>query len=100
MVRERARNGEGSAAPSAVPANISGATIDDVMEERRLELAFEHHRWYDIVRRQLGSEVFGPNGFEVEQMGTQNFDPSRDYLLPIPPIEITNNPSLVQNPGY
>ncbi|SEQ00947.1 RagB/SusD family nutrient uptake outer membrane protein [Neolewinella agarilytica] len=100
MVRERARNGNGSGAPSAVPANISGATIDDVMEERRLELAFEHHRWYDIVRRQLGPEVFGPNGFETEQMGTQNFDPSRDYLLPIPPIEITNNPSLTQNPGY
>lgn len=100
MVRERARNGDGSGAPSAQPANISGATIDDVMEERRLELAFEHKRWYDIVRRQLGPEVFGPNGFETEQAGTQNFDPSRDYLLPIPPLEITNNPNLTQNPGY
>ncbi|MFK8162651.1 MAG: RagB/SusD family nutrient uptake outer membrane protein [Lewinella sp.] len=100
MVRERARNGDGTGAPSAVPANITGATIADVMEERRLELAFEHKRWYDIVRRQLGPEVFGPNGFEIEQMGTQNFDPSRDYLLPIPPLEITNNPSLTQNPGY
>jgi len=100
MVRERARNGDGSSAPSAVPANISGATINDVLEERRLELAFEQKRWYDIVRRQLGGSVFGPNGFETELMGTQNFDPSRDYLLPIPPLEITNNPSLTQNPGY
>jgi len=99
MVRERARNGDGTGAPSAAPANISGATIDDVMEERRLELAFEHHRWYDIVRRQLGGEVFGSTGLEAD-LPTRNFDPSRDYLLPIPPLEITNNPSLAQNPGY
>lgn len=100
MVRERARNGDGSGTPSAVPADISGATIDDVLEERRLELAFEQKRWYDIVRRQMGGEVFGPNGFETELRGTENFDPGRDYLLPIPPLEITNNPNLVQNPGY
>lgn len=100
MVRERARNGDGTNAPSAVPADIAGATIDDVLEERRLELAFEQKRWYDIVRRRLGDQVFGSNGFETELQGTQNFDASRDYLLPIPPFEITNNPNLTQNPGY
>lgn len=99
MLRERARNGDGTSAPSAVPANISGATVEDVLEERRLELAFEHKRWYDIVRRRLGSEAFGPNGLEAE-LPTRNFDPSRDYLLPIPPLEITNNANLAQNPGY
>ncbi len=100
MVRERARNGDGTSEPSTVPADISGATIADVMEERRLELAFEHKRWYDIVRRRMGDQVFGPNGFETELNGTRNFDASRDYLLPIPPLEIANNPSLTQNPGY
>jgi len=100
MVRERARRGDGTGAPSAVPADISGASIDDVLEERRLELAFEQKRWYDIVRRKLGGEVFGSGGFEIEQQGTQNFDSSRDYLLPIPPLEISNNPNLTQNPGY
>lgn len=99
MLRERARNGDGSGTPSAVPADISGATVEDVLEERRLELAFEHKRWYDIVRRRLGSEAFGPNGLESD-LPTRNFDPSRDYLLPIPPLEITNNPNLTQNPGY
>ena len=100
MIRERARNGDGTSAPSAVPADISGATVNDVLEERRLELAFEQKRWYDIVRRRMGDEVFGPNGFETELQGTNNFDPSRDYLLPIPPLELTNNPNLTQNPGY
>jgi len=100
MVRERARNGNGLGTPSAVPADISTATVNDVLEERRLELAFEHKRWYDIVRRRMGDQVFGPNGFETELLGTQNFDPARDYLLPIPPFEIENNPNLTQNPGY
>jgi len=100
MVRERARNGNGTGAPSSQPADISGATVDDILEERRLELAFEHKRWYDIVRRRMGNEVFGPNGFETEFQGTQNFNESRDYLLPIPPLEITNNLNLTQNPGY
>ena len=98
MIRARARNGNGT--PSASPADISGATVSDVMEERRLELAFEQKRWYDIVRRRMGDDVYGSNGFETELLGTQNFDPSRDYLLPIPPLEITNNPNLTQNPGY
>lgn len=96
IIRERARNGDGTGAPSAVPANISGATVADVLEERRIELAFEHKRWYDIVRRKMAGEVFGANGFE----GARNFDPARDYLLPIPPLEIANNPNLTQNPGY
>ena len=99
IVRERARRGDGSSEPSAVPANISGATVADVLEERRLELAFEHKRWYDIVRRRLGNEVFGSNGLEAE-LPAKSFDPARDYLMPIPPIEITNNPNLTQNPGY
>ncbi len=100
MIRERARNGNGIDEPSAVPADISGATVADVLEERRLELAFEQKRWYDIVRRRMGDDVFGANGFETEFQGTRNFDPSRDYLLPIPPFEITNNPNMTQNPGY
>jgi len=41
---------------------------------------------------------WGKTSFEGD--GPQNFDASRDYLLPIPPLEITNNPNLTQNPGF
>ena len=106
QVRARARMGGDTetgagvpvtVAPSAVPADISGTvTVNDVLEERRYELAFECKRWYDIARRKLGSEVFGPNGLEGEKPAFT----SDDYLLPLPGDEIERNPNLTQNPGY
>ena len=83
--------------PSAVPADLVGpATVADVLEERRIELAFEGIRWFDIARRQLGNEVFGPNGLEGAKPA---FTPD-DYLLPLPEDELERNQNLTQNPGY
>ena len=96
-IRARARSGNGA----AVPADVSGLSQDEfrdlVMEERRLELAFEFKRWYDIARRRMGNEVFNASGFEGEKV---NFDPNQDYLLPMPADELARNPNLTQNPGY
>jgi hypothetical protein len=68
------------------------------MEERRIELAFEWKRWYDIKRRNLGDAVFkGANSLEPHA----NFDATRDYLFPIPKTELDVNPNLApQNTGY
>ena len=100
-VRARARNWAGTA--TSFPENVqSGLSkeefIDLVLEERRLELAFEYKRWFDIKRRDLGVEVFtGPNSLEPHP----NFDPTRDYLMPLPRTELAINPNLLpQNPGY
>ena len=106
MIRARARAGGQtetgadvpiSVGPSDVPADLVGAaTIDDVMEERRIELAFEGKRWYDIARRRMGAEVFGPNGLEgVKPAFTED-----DYLMPLPEDELERNTNLTQNPGY
>lgn len=64
-----------------------------IEEERRFELAFEGHRWYDLVRTGRASEVM--SAFSVNWRS--------DYeLWPIPQREIQNNPALAgnQNPGY
>lgn len=109
QIRSRARNGGtidfygnayGTYAPSASPADVVGVPSQDdfrtlVLEERRLELAFEFKRWYDIVRRDLGDQVFGASGFEP-QTGFSKFR----YLLPIPQGEMDRNQNFVQNPGY
>ncbi|HYC86632.1 MAG TPA: RagB/SusD family nutrient uptake outer membrane protein [Chryseosolibacter sp.] len=64
-----------------------------IENERRYELAFEGHRWYDLVRTGRADVVMP--GFSLNWKTTYN-------VLPIPQREIQNNPSLVgqQNPGY
>lgn len=108
QVRERARRGGTTevggmvttVGSSASPANFPTShtvTANDVLEERRLELAFEGVRWYDIARRQLGATVFGPSGLE----GAKSNFSATDYLLPLPSDELDRNPNLLpQNPGY
>ncbi len=96
-VRARARNGavDGDNVKypaSAFPADLTGTvTVADVLEERRLELAFEGKRWYDIIRRDLGPAVFSSTGFEGEKSGFVYPD---DYLIPIPANEVARNPNL------
>lgn len=99
-VRSRARNWAGKA--TTFPENVdAGISKDDlitlILEERRFELAFEYKRWYDIKRRNLGVEAFGPQGLEPRA----EFDPNRDYLMPLPAVDLDINPNLLpNNPGY
>ncbi|WP_298497036.1 RagB/SusD family nutrient uptake outer membrane protein [uncultured Algibacter sp.] len=99
-VRGRARNGGESTnggyvpetiAPSAVPADLTSITVADVLEERRIELAFECKRWYDIKRRELGDVVFSASGYEGAKA---DWNASVDYDTPIPQDEIDRNPNL------
>ncbi|MEP1487618.1 MAG: RagB/SusD family nutrient uptake outer membrane protein [Algibacter sp.] len=92
-VRARARKGGNSTnggyvpetiAPSSVPADLASITVDDVLEERRIELAFECKRWYDIKRRQLGDVVFSASGYEGAK---PDWNASEDYDTPIPEDE-------------
>ena len=99
MVRARARAGGSwkNTGPSSEPADITGTvTIDDVLEERRFELAFECKRWYDIARRKIGDQVYSASGLE----GAKPAFTDDDYLMPLPGDEIERNPNLTQNPGY
>lgn len=67
------------------------ALIDAIMKERRIELAFEGHRWYDLTR--LGQNIPKPGGGVI---------PFTDYrILPDLPIgDLQINTNLKQNPGY
>ncbi len=89
-------------------ASITGdahAMKHAVLNERRLELAFEGQRWFDLVRNTTDSD---PVIYDV--MNSLNSRDSgrlpmstltQDYLVyPIPQTEIDKNPNLEQNPGY
>lgn len=61
-------------------------TLEDILKERHLELAFEGHRIHDIKRTQ-GS------------VGTLSFD-APELVFPIPQRERNINTGLTQNDGY
>jgi len=99
-VRARARKGgsstnggyvEETIGASAIPADLTTITVDDVLEERRIELAFECKRWYDIKRRRLGDVVFSASGYEGAK---SDWNSAVDYDTPIPQDEILANPNI------
>jgi hypothetical protein len=66
------------------------ATLDNIYHERRLELATEGHRWFDLVRTGQAATILGP---------LKGFQKGVNEVLPIPLVEL-NNTKLKQNPGY
>ncbi len=67
-------------------APIIGLTLQDILEERQRELAFEGHRFHDAKRLQ---ESIDGIPYDADQL-----------VMPIPQDDIDTNPNLVQNPGY
>jgi len=67
---------------------------DKIIHERRMELAFEAQRWFDLIRL---PDNYAQKFFH--SIGKTNFS-SKNLLLPIPQQEIEANENLTQNPGY
>jgi hypothetical protein len=63
--------------------------------ERRMELAFEGQRWFDLIR--ISNGQYGLDF--LHSIGKVNAA-TKHLLLPIPQVEIDSNPNLTQNPGY
>jgi hypothetical protein len=84
---------------------LTSVTIDDVLLERQLELAFEGFRIHDLRRTNRVVIAAIP---AQPAMGTTPATPfvpavlasDARFILPIPLREINNNPNLTQNPGY
>lgn len=111
-VRARARRNAGVA--GALPAfpgyNGYQDTTDDlrraIRHERRVELAMEGHRWFDLVRWGIAYEVmdkdngtYGKNESPEARAEMASFVKGKHELFPLPAEEIALNP-MEQNPGY
>lgn len=66
-----------------------------IRQERRIELAFEGHRWFDMIRWDNGQYALD----FLHSIGKVNAQ-RKHLLLPIPQREIDANPNLKQNSGY
>ena len=62
-----------------------------MLHERRVELAFENQRWFDLVRTGKAVETLTLHGKNIQE---------HHVLFPIPSGELEINPKLTQNPGY
>ncbi|PPL04728.1 Starch-binding associating with outer membrane [Parapedobacter indicus] len=86
-------------------SDLSVATVDNVLLERRHELAFENHRWTDLIRNGKAIEVMSAYGAEMKQrydfLPEASFNVTEERLIyAIPFRETQINPQLVQNSGY
>ncbi|PWJ36156.1 RagB/SusD family nutrient uptake outer membrane protein [Sediminitomix flava] len=107
-------------------AGVASVDLDAIYHERRVELAFEGHRYFDLLRRGLdyakskidvtnysltaptengGIYVNSDNQNLTGDLGDPstfevNFDLSKKGFLPIPQSEIDLNSNLKQNAGY
>lgn len=83
VVRRRAYDDETLV---VAPAATEEAAIDAILAERRLEFAFEGHRWHDLVRTGRATTVLNIAEYRT--------------LMPIPLSATEVNANLTQNPGY
>jgi len=81
---------------SAIASGLDQTAFREaVLHERRLELAFEGQRWFDMIRVDNGQYALD----FLHSIGKTNAT-TKHLLFPIPQIEIDRNPNLTQNPGY
>jgi hypothetical protein len=81
---------------AGLPIALTEVTKDMLLNERRVELAFENHRLFDLMRMGAAQDVLSAfsstNGYGFS---------STDLLLPIPQVELgLSKGALSQNPGY
>lgn len=77
-----------------------------ILQERKLEFAYEGHRWFDLVRAGKLVETMEAHGRREAELAESNKTEisanirQAHTLYPIPQREIDLNPELTQNPGY
>lgn len=115
--------------PPIQPGKTQAEFRSIIRKERKYELGLEGFRLVDIRRWKIAEQVMNgpflgripngllakapvidvngtpdysavPNRTQMRLIETRAFNPSRDYLWPIPNIEILTNPKLTQNAGY
>jgi hypothetical protein len=95
-------------------AGMNQAAMRTVIQnERRIELAFEESRYFDIRRWKIAETVMNQplRGETINQSGSAitynvvnalapKFTQPKMYLYPIPYDEVLKNPNMKQNPGW
>lgn len=116
FVRERARNMTENPTNMLPDVTESGeALLKRIQQERKVELAFEEHRYFDVRRWKIAEDTQvgqfhgikitkkadGTKTYTITNVGNpRKFIAPNHYLAPIPNYERRKNSALEQNPGY
>lgn len=79
-----------------------------IRKERRVEMAFEEHRFFDIRRWKIATTVMNRPAIGIMMVNNQYVRRALDQrsyaermnLSPLPVAEVNNSPYIYQNPGY
>lgn len=86
---------------SSAATSSQESMLDAVLLERRLELAFEGQRWFDLIRNnKLQSVMNTLNQRDPGRLTQARAFSAESELLPIPQPVLDENTNLKQNPGY
>lgn len=89
-VRARARAGNNAILPPVVITDKTQLR-NAIWHERRVELAMEFDRYFDVIRQGRAATVFGPKGWTA----------NKNEVWPVPQNEIDVSAGMItQNPGY
>lgn len=113
MIRKRAGIEPGDDENYGIPTTLSKEEMRELIyNERRIEMAFEEHRFNDLRRWRLAEEVYKKpvRGLEITNRDgnliykevdviNTNWD-NRRYFYPIPYSEVLKNSNMVQNPNW
>lgn len=112
-LRRRAGIEPGDDGSYGIPAGLSKDEMRELIyNERRIEMAFEEQRFYDIRRWRIAEKVFAEpvRGLVISNRdGILTFTDTdvvnvrwdnRRYLYPIPYSEVLKNSNMVQNPNW
>lgn len=90
MVRARARGSNNDVLPEITTTNYNELKAA-IQHERRIELAMEFERYFDLIRWNLATSILGPKGWTA----------GKNEVFPIPQSVIDNSDGIIiQNPGY
>ncbi|WP_374166870.1 RagB/SusD family nutrient uptake outer membrane protein [Arcticibacter sp. MXS-1] len=113
LIRSRAGITAGANGRYGIPAGISQSALRELIRnERRIELSFEEHRFWDVRRWKIAGTVLNTTlkGLKIlnsagslsageQDVSTITFQ-NKYYHMPVPYSEMIRNPRLIQNEGY
>jgi hypothetical protein len=96
----RIRNRAGLSDTTGTGLDTKSELIEAILKERKIELCFEGHRWFDLVRTGRAMQVLNSVPRTNSPGSPASLTEPGRQIFPIPQNEIDTNPKIDQNEAY